>query len=116
LPTSNIHDLGKWGPILGTGRLISPAHFQEQIAPTSVGKGPNKPDLYFAFGFLVANGWIAQNPSINGYSGAFGYHLATGVTIVVEATKSETATSDAIALDILREVTRYVTPVTPITF
>jgi D-alanyl-D-alanine carboxypeptidase len=46
LPTSNIHDLGKWGPILGTGRLISPAHFQEQIAPPSAGKGRNKPDLY----------------------------------------------------------------------
>ena len=89
LPTSNIHDLGKWGPILGTGRLISPAHFQEQIAPTSVGKGRNRPDLYFAYGFVVANGWIAQNLSINGYSGGFGYHLATGVTIVVEATKSE---------------------------
>ena len=37
--------MGKWGPILGTGRLISPAHFKEQIAPTSVGKGQNKPDL-----------------------------------------------------------------------
>ena len=81
LPTSNLHDVGKWGPILGTGRLISPEHFQEQIAPASVGKGKNRPDLYFAYGFVVANGWIVQNPSINGYSGAFGYNLATGVTI-----------------------------------
>ena len=116
LPTSNIQDLGKWGPILGTGRLISPAHFQEQTAPTSVGKGRNRPDLYFAYGFVVANGWIAQNPSINGYSGAFGYHLATGVTIVVEATKSEATKTDAAAFEILREVTKYVTPATPINF
>ena len=116
LPISNIHDLGKWGPILGTGRLISSAHFQEQIAPTSVGKGRNKPDLYFAYGFVVANGWIAQNPSINGYSGAFGYNLATGVTIVVETTKSETTKTDASAFDILREVTKYVAPATPINF
>jgi D-alanyl-D-alanine carboxypeptidase len=116
LPTSNIHDLGKWGPILGTGRLISPAHFQEQIAPTSVGKGKNRPDLYFAYGFGVANGWIVQNPSINGYSGGFGYNLANGVTIVVEATKSETATTDASAFDILREVLKYVTPASPINF
>jgi D-alanyl-D-alanine carboxypeptidase len=116
LPTSNIHDLGKWGPILGTGRLISPEHFQEQIAPTSVGKGPNKPDLYFAYGFGVSNGWIVQNPSINGYSGAFGYNLSNGVTIVVESTKSETTTTDASAFDILREVTKYVTPATPINF
>ena len=116
LPTSNIHDLGKWGPILGRGRLISRAHFREQIAPTSVGKGGNRPDLYFAFGFVVANGWIVQNPSINGYSGGFGYNLASGVTVVVGATKSETATTDAIAFDILREVTKYVTPATPINF
>jgi D-alanyl-D-alanine carboxypeptidase len=116
LPTSTIHDLGKWGPIFGTGRLISPAHFQEQIAPISVGKGKNKPDLYFAYGFVVANGWLVQNPSINGYSGGFGYNLATGVTIVVETTKSETATTDASAFDILREVVKYVTPASPINF
>ncbi len=116
LPTSNIHDLGKWGPILGTGRLISPTHFQEQIAPTSVGKGKNKPDLYFAYGFVVANGWIVQNPSINGYSGGFGYNLAGGVTIVVGATKSEVTTTDASAFDILREVVKYVTPASPINF
>ncbi len=116
LPTSNIYDLGKWGPIFGTGRLISPAHFQEQIAPTSVGKGRNKPNLYFAYGFVVANGWLVQNPSINGYSGGFGYNLANGVTIVVESTKSETATTDASAFDILRRVVAYVTPASPINF
>jgi hypothetical protein len=48
--------------------------------------------------------------------GAFGYHLANGVTIVVEATKSKTATTDAIAFDMLREVTKYVTPATPLDF
>jgi D-alanyl-D-alanine carboxypeptidase len=116
LPTSNIHDLGQWGPILGTGRLISPVHFQEQMAPTSVGKGKNEPHLYFAYGFVVANGWIVQNPSIDGYSGAFGYNLVNGVTIVVAATKSETATTDASAFAILREVVKYVTPASPINF
>jgi D-alanyl-D-alanine carboxypeptidase len=116
LPISTLRDLGKWGPIFGTGRLISPAHFKEQIAPTSAAKGKNAPDRYFAWGFVYANGWLVQNPSINGYSGAFGYHLATGVTIVVEATKSETATSDETAFDILRDVVAYVTPATPLTF
>ena len=116
LPTSNLRDLGKWGPIFGTGRLISPAHFKEQIAPTSAGKGRNKPDLYFAYGFVVANGWMVQNPYINGYNGAFGYNLATGVTIVVEATKGEAATSDAPAFEILRKAAAYATPATPINF
>jgi hypothetical protein len=72
--------------------------------------------LYFAYGFVIANGWIVQNPSINGYSGGFGYNLAKRVTIVVEATKSETATTDASAFDILREVVKYVTPSSPINF
>jgi D-alanyl-D-alanine carboxypeptidase len=116
LPTSNIHDLGKWGRILGTGRLISPAHFKEQIAPTSAGRGKNRPDLYFAYGFGVANGWIIQNPSINGYSGGFAYNLSGGVTIVVEATKSEAATTDTSAFDIVRKLVAYMTPQSPINF
>ena len=116
LPTSNLYDLGKWGPIFGTGRLISREHFLEQIAPTSVGKGANKPNLYFAYGFVVSNGWLVQNPSINGYSGGFAYNLANRMTLVVEATKGERATTDAAAFDILREVAKYVTPATPLTF
>ena len=55
-------------------------------------------------------------PSINGYSGAFGYNLASGVTIVVAATKSKTATSDGAAFAIFREVVKYVTPASPINF
>jgi len=116
LPTSNLDDLGKWGPILGTGRLISPALFKEQIAPTSVGKGTNRPDAYFAYGFAVTNGWMVQNPSINGYSGAFGYNMPTGVTVVVETTKTEATATDASAFDILREIVKYVTPASPIAF
>ena len=57
-----------------------------------------------------------QNPSINGYSGGFGYNLANGMTIVVAATKSETATTDAAAFAIFREVVKYVTPASPINF
>ena len=57
-----------------------------------------------------------QNPGINGYSGGFGYNLANGVTIVVEATKSETTSTDLSAFDILRELVRDVTPTSPINF
>jgi len=44
------------------------------------------------------------------------YNLANGVTIVLAATKSETATTDASASSILREVVKYVTPASPINF
>ena len=110
MATSNIHDLGKWGPILGKGRLISRTHFEAQIAPTSVGKGQNRRDRYFAYGFGVVNGWIVQNPNINGYSGGFAHNLSNGVTIVVEATKSETSTTDTSAFDILRALAKCITP------
>ena len=116
LPISNLSDIGKWGPILGTGRLLTPELFREQIAPTSVGKGTNRPDVYFAFGFVVTNGWIVQNPAINGYSGAFAYSMPHGVTITLAATKSETSTTDFAAFEILREVVKYVTPDSPIAF
>ena len=49
---------------------------------------------------------MLHDTSINGYSGAFGYNLSNGVTIVVEATKSERATTDASAFDIFREVVK----------
>ena len=55
-----------------------------------------------------------QNPYINGYSGAFGYYLASGVTIVVEATKSETAGDESPDFEIFREVAKTVTPAAPI--
>jgi D-alanyl-D-alanine carboxypeptidase len=116
LPISDLDDVGKWGPILGTGRLLTPELFREQIAPTSAHLGNNKPDAYFAFGFVVSNGWIVQNPAINGYSGAFAYSMPHGVTITLAATKSETSTTDFAAFEILREVVNYVTPDSPIAF
>jgi hypothetical protein len=42
-----------------------------------------------------------------------GYLLSGKRAITVEATKSETATSDTAAFEILREVTKYVTPDSP---
>jgi D-alanyl-D-alanine carboxypeptidase len=116
LPISNLDDIGKWGPILGTGRLLTPKLFREQIAPTSVGKGHNTPEAYFAFGFIVSNGWIVQNPAINGYSAAFAYNMPNGVTITLAATKKPTTKTPFAAFEILREVVKYVTPSSPIGF
>lgn len=113
--TSNLHDLGKWGYVFGSGQLLSEASFRELIA-SSAGKGQNRADLYFAYGFIYANGWLVQNPDINGYSGGFAHNLATGVTIVVAATKRSRPAKDPAAIHILREVIKYVTPATPLNF
>ncbi len=114
--TSNLHDLGRWGPIFGKGQLLSPASFRTQTAPSSVGKGRNRADLYFAYGFVVANGWYVQNPSMNGYSGGFAYNPKYDVTLVVEATKNAKPTIDPAGIHILREAVKYVTPETPLSF
>jgi D-alanyl-D-alanine carboxypeptidase len=114
--TSNLNDLGKWGHVFGSGELISAASFREITAPSSVGKAKNRADLYFAYGFIYANGWLVQNPNMNGYNGGFAYHLATGTTIVVAATKRPKPDIDPAAIHILREVIKYVTPATPLNF
>lgn len=114
--TSTVRDLGKWGPIFGKGTLISPASHKEITGPGSVGMGRNKPDLYFAYGFVVANGWYVQNPDINGYSGAFAYNPTHDVTLVAVATKNEKPTIDPAAIHIVREVIKQVTPATPLSF
>jgi D-alanyl-D-alanine carboxypeptidase len=115
--TSNLRDMHTWAQALGTGRLISPADFQAQIAPTTANEGAkNKPDAYFAYGVIVANGWLVQDPNLDGYSGAFGYNMATGVTIMVMSTQGEKTTDTLSALNIFREVANYATPNSPIVF
>ena len=85
-------------------------------APTSVGLGGNKPDLYFCYGFIYANGWYVQNPYINGYAGAFAYNPSNGITLVVASTKTTNPTIDPGAIYILKEVIKYLTPETPLNF
>jgi CubicO group peptidase (beta-lactamase class C family) len=114
--TSTVHDLGKWGPIFGKGTLVSAASHKEITGPGSVGKAENKPNLYFAQGFINANGWYLQNPDINGYAGAFAYNPTNDVTLVAVSTKNEKPTIDPAAIHILREVVKYVTPATPLNF
>lgn len=111
---SNLHDIGKWGPIFGEGKLLSAASWAEMTAPTTL--GGNKPDLRFCNGFVYANGWYIQNPSMNGYSGGFGYNPATGVTLMVAATKDENPRIDPAAIHILKEMVKHITPDTPLNF
>ena len=116
LLTSNLKDLGKWGHLFGTGALLKPESWATMTAPSVVGLGRNRKDLHFCYGFLYANGWYVQNPDMNGYNGGFAYNPATGVTLVVAATKNAKPTIDPAAIYILKEVVKYVTPETPLNF
>jgi CubicO group peptidase (beta-lactamase class C family) len=112
--TSNLHDLGTWGPVFGKGQLLSAESFRTQTAYNA--KGKNRPDRYFAYGFVVANGWYLQNPNMNGYNGAFAYNPKEDITLVVAATKNAKPAIDPAAIHILREVVKFVTPQTPLSF
>lgn len=112
--TSNLRDLGKWAPVFGKGQLLSAESHRAQTAFHPLGK--NRPDLYFAYGFVVTNGWYVQNPNMNGYSGGFAYHPKEDLTVIVAATKNRKPAIDPAGIHILREVIKHVTPATPLTF
>ncbi len=110
---SNLPDLGIWARAFGKGKLLTPAYFDSLVSrPAGVGR----PDLYFASGFGVANGWYIQNPSFNGYSGAFGYLPAKEVTIIIFTTESENPKSNKQAINMLKELAKIITPESPINF
>ncbi len=110
---SNFGDLGRWLRLHGTGALLTPASFQKVIQRPAAAN-PTGP--YLGFGFVVANGWYAQNPSFNGYSGAYGYLPSQDITIVVFTTESTDPSSGAQAIQILKTLTQTITPTTPLTF
>lgn len=114
--TSTVRDLGRWGRIFGKGLLVSPASHREMTGPGSANQKSNPPALYFAHGFIFANGWYLQNPDFNGYGGAFAYNPEHDVTLVIVSTKNAKPVIDPAAIHILREVVRYVTPQSPLNF
>ncbi|HAY34359.1 MAG TPA: serine hydrolase domain-containing protein [Ignavibacteria bacterium] len=104
---SNLSDLLKFARVFGKGSLLSPASFERLIRRP---EGAKNPDLYFASGFIVANGWYAQNPSFNGYSGAFGYLPENDITVIVYSTESDDPKSGAQAFNILKELVKIISP------
>lgn len=114
--TSDLRDLGRWGRVFGTGALLTPESFRALTGPGTVGLGKNRPDRYFAYGFVYLNGWYVQNPNMNGYTGGFAYHPPTGTTLVVAATKAPGSKTVSPALEMLKAVVRVVTPEAPLNF
>lgn len=112
--TSTVHDLGRWAPVFGRGLLLSPRSFAEMTSPGSAKLKARPPNLYFAHGFVFANGWYVQNPDFNGYAGAFAYNPAHNLTIVVVSTKTARPRIDPAAIHILKAIIAQVTPNSPL--
>ena len=110
---STLADLAKWAPIHGKGQLLTPASQAHLVAKPDVAE---RDDLYFASGFIVANGWYCQNPSFNGYSGAYGYLPERDLTVIVYTTQGRDPASDRQAFTIFKALVSTLTPTRPIPF
>lgn len=110
---STLGDLAKWARVHGQGKLLASGSFARLRAKPEVATNDN---LYFAGGFMVANGWFCQNPSFNGYSGAYGYLPEEDLTVIVYTSQGRDPESDRQAFKIFKQVVTTLTPERPIPF
>ena len=84
--SSNLSDMAKWAAALAEGTVLSKKSHEIQFSDELSGVGPFTDDLYYAMGFVVAKGWVINNPQIDGYTVVVAYHPATKTAVVVSAT------------------------------
>ncbi len=85
--TSRLSDLGAWARTVGTGSLLSKRSHARQIAPKTVGLGPNTQAFYYGLAVAVANKWvIAGAPGLLGYTGIVAYLPRTKTSVVIFTT------------------------------
>ena len=110
---STVGEVARWVRIHGQGQLLTPQSFARLTARPAVAEGTKG---YLASGFVVTNGWFVQNPSFNGYSGAYGYLAEKDITIVIYTTQSSNPESDKQAFEIFKKMVATITPDQPILF
>ena len=65
---------------------MTPTALRPMLAPSTVGLGRNREDLFYAFGRIGTNGWVVHNPSLHGYRIIAAHHPEERLTIVAVAT------------------------------
>ncbi|MBE9202785.1 beta-lactamase family protein [Synechocystis salina LEGE 06099] len=111
---STLGDLGLLALAIAKGTLLSPQAAQAQIAPTTVGLGRNRPDLYYGLGIIYANGWLVQNPRFGGYNLFFAALPSQSLAIVVSTTIGLHSSDQAHSTLVGRQLIQYLTPNHPI--
>jgi D-alanyl-D-alanine carboxypeptidase len=84
--SSNVTDMRKWATALGEGTVLTKKSHDEQVSDALAGVGPFTEDLYYAMGFVSAEGWLLNNPQIDGYTGVVAYLPSQKTAVVVSAT------------------------------
>lgn len=81
---STLDDLRKWAVALGTGQGIFNAATQaERVKSETSTVPPNSPEMAYALGFGVSNGWIGHTGELPGFNTSIQYDPKTQTTIVV---------------------------------
>lgn len=113
--TSTLHDLGVLARALGNDQLLSEKSRKELRAPTTVGLGPLRKDFYYGLGLAVLNGWLAQNPSINGYGSLFAHLPAKKLSVVITSTLGPKSPPNvAYSSLVFKEVAKLLAPDVPL--
>ncbi|PQO37373.1 class A beta-lactamase-related serine hydrolase [Bremerella cremea] len=111
LMISTLGDLGVLANAIGKGTLLSEASRKELTAPTTVGLGINQPNLYYALGIGMMNGWLVQNPRFGGYNLIFAYLPAKQLSVVISTTMGPKCSPDvAYATTVFKELVKELTP------
>jgi hypothetical protein len=72
--------------------------------------------LYFGFGTIVNNGWILASGNFFGWHTAAAYYPPKQISLAITETESPTTTNaDDVSNAILKQMSRLLTPGTPIT-
>ncbi len=106
--TSTLRDLGVWGNAFCSHSLISAQSFKTQTEYQGFGKV----DPRFGYGVIVSNGWLFQNPSLNGYYGAWACNPKSGLTVVAVSTLAENTSTSVgnVAFAVLEAVVKLLSP------
>jgi len=109
--TSDLADLGKWTPALGTGALLSKQSHQLQVGLVNVHLGPFTAKRYYGMGAGVASGWIIANPHCGGYNGVVAYYPPKKLSVVLYSTPAR-GNNDGpnYSQEIFVRVTKMLTP------
>lgn len=124
--TSDIRDLASTAAILGSGALVSPTAYQDQVGNTLAGFGERTDSCpvcrtlsatrSYGLGVLLLNGWITQTMNFAGQGGSIGYLPDKKVAVAVVTTYTAAAfaadgsyanASDAVLTEIAAAVTDH---------
>ena len=111
---SNLHDLGRWARLLGSGAILSRRSYRALLAPSNVGRGGNEPDLYYGLGVIIANGWITQNGRYFGWNPVIAYLPARRIAIAAFTTFGPRSQDLSHALRIVKAAALILAPERPI--